>query len=69
MPETIAWTLAITFFALLCVYAALGIHNRNTERKNLAKVSEIVDMTLTVEQLRYKAALDELTKVGGTDGE
>lgn len=62
MIEALAWALCIALFALLCVCAALGVYNLNAKRKQLAKVTQIVDMTVEVETLRYKAALADLTK-------
>lgn len=69
MIEVLAWALVVVFFTLCCVMAALCAYNANTKRKHLAKVTQIVDMTVAVEQLRYKNALDELAKEGERDGE
>ena len=69
MIEILAWALVIVFIAIGCVWLALSAYNANTERKHLAKITQIVDMTVAIEELRYKAALDELAKDGERDAD
>lgn len=69
MIEVIAAAGMVIALSLLCVFCALNVYDAWLDHKRAKRLDEMVDMHLTVTQLRYKAALDELAKEGGEDAD
>lgn len=67
MIEAILTAGVVIATTLMCVLLALMVYGTWVDRKREKKLDEMVDMHLTVTQLRYKAALDELAKDGESD--